>query len=185
MAELFSWLKKWRDEELDGILTDIFVAQQAGSPMRPVASIEAIVGSGLAGDRYATGRGHWKRVDGCQVTLVTEEDLLKAQKRSGISWSDGQHRRNLVVRGIPLDAFRQRRVRIGQVLFEFHRLRPPCGYLDRLLRADVGKSLGKGAGIALKVVRGGVLQVGDRVTVLKRPSERDSTDMDENDPSIR
>ena len=125
MTAVFSWLKKWRSEELNGTLTDIFVAKEAGAPMQRVTSIEAIVGVGLAGDRYASGRGHWKLVDGCQVTLITEEDLIKAQQRSGISLADGQHRRNLVVRGIPLDVFRQRRVRIGEVLFEFHRLRPP------------------------------------------------------------
>ena len=179
MAAVFSWLKKWRKEELSGTLTDIFVAREAGAPMQRVSCVEAVVGSGLAGDRYATGRGHWKLVDGCQVTLLTEEDLYKAQQRSGISLGDGQHRRNLVVRGIPLDAFRQHRVCIGQVLFEFHRLRPPCGYLDRLLGADVGKSLGKGAGIALKIVRGGVLQVGDVVSILKRPAVIASGDADE------
>jgi MOSC domain-containing protein YiiM len=171
MAAVFSWLKKWRNDELDGTLTDIFIAEQAGAPMQRVAEIEAVPGLGLAGDRYGAGRGHWKLTDGCQVTLVTEEDLHKVQRRSGISMADGRHRRNLVVRGIPLDAFRQRRVRIGEVLFEFHRLRPPCGYLDRLSGAGVGKALGKGAGIALKVLRGGVLRLGDRVTVLRRSSE--------------
>jgi MOSC domain-containing protein YiiM len=174
MTVVFSWLQKWRSEELNGTLSDIFVAPDAGAEMQRVARIEAAVGMGLVGDRYATGRGHWKLVDGCQVTLVTEEDLLKAQQRSGISLGDGRHRRNLVVRGIPLDAFRQRRVSIGEVLFEFHRLRPPCGYLDRLSGAGVAKALGSRAGIALKVVRGGVIQVGDAVTVLKRPSETES-----------
>jgi MOSC domain-containing protein YiiM len=172
MAAVFSWLKNWRSEQLNGTLTDIFVAQEAGAPMQRVTRIEALAGSGLAGDRYASGRGHWKLTDGCQVTLVTEADLSKAQRRSGISLIDGRHRRNLVVRGIPLDAFRHHRVRIGEVLFEFHRLRPPCGYLDRVSGPGVAKALGKGAGIALKVVQGGLLQVGDAVTVLKRPTQK-------------
>jgi MOSC domain-containing protein YiiM len=127
------------------------------------------------GDRYATGSGHWKLTDGCQVTLITEEDLYRAQRISGISFAAGQHRRNLVVRGIPLDAFRRRQVRIGEVLFDFHRLRPPCGYLDRLVSAGAGKALGKGAGIGLKVMRGGILHVGDSVTVMQKPMGSDTT----------
>ncbi len=154
---------------MHGTLVDIFIANHAGEEMQQVDRIEAISGLGLAGDRYATGRGHWKLTDGCQVTLLTEEDLHKAEAHSDISFAAGQHRRNLVVRGIPLDAFRRRQIRIGEALFDFHRLRPPCGYLDRLVSAGAGKALGKGAGIGLKVIQGGILQVGDSVTVLLHP----------------
>jgi len=131
--------------------------------MRRADEIEAIPGQGLSGDRYATGRGHWRSVDGCQITLITVEDLLLAEKRSGLDFSAGQHRRNLVVRGIPLDAFRRCRVHVGEVEFGFHRLRPPCGYLDRIYTRGAGKALGRGAGVGLKVTVGGVLRQGDTV----------------------
>ena len=85
----------------------------------------------------------------------------------GLDFSQGQHRRNLVVRGIPLDAFRRRRVRIGQALFAFHRLRPPCGYLERLVGSGASKALGKGAGIGLSVIEGGAVRVGDQVVVME------------------
>lgn len=173
MTILFSWLKTWRSDQLHGTLVDIFVADKAGAPMCRLDHVEALAGLGLAGDRYASGSGHWKRSDGCQVTLITEKDLLRAQRQSGLSFTDGQHRRNLVVHGIPLDAFRRRRIRIGQVLFEFHRLRPPCGYLDRLVGSGYGKALGKGAGIGLKVIEGGILRVGDEVTILIEGSQND------------
>ncbi len=167
MATVFSWLKEWRPEQLRGTLVAIFVADAAGGRMRRVEQAEAIAGAGLAGDRYAAGLGHWKLTDACQVTLIAEEDLQVAQRRSGLSFSDGRHRRNLVVRGIPLDAFRRRRVRIGQALFAFHRLRPPCGYLERLAGPGTVKGLGKGAGIGLTVVEGGILRVDDEVAVFK------------------
>jgi MOSC domain-containing protein YiiM len=73
----------------------------------------------------------------------------------------------MVARGIPLAAFRGRPVQIGEALLSFHRLRPPCGYLDRLLQPGAGKALGQGAGVGLRVVRGGVLRVGDEVRVLE------------------
>ena len=169
-VKLFSWLRDWRREELQGVLVDIFVCDAAGAPMRRVDEITAIVGEGLAGDRYAKGTGHWRKTDACQVTLVTEADLRQAEKRGGMAFGNGQHRRNLVVRGIPLLAFRRRRVRIGEVLLVFHRLRPPCGYLDRLLKSGAGKALGKGAGIGLSVIEGGTLRVGDPVSVIAEPA---------------
>jgi len=106
VAPLFSWLRKRRPEDLRGTLVGIFVADDAGEPMHRLQRCEALAGMGLAGDRYASTRGHWKRTDACQVTLVAEEDLLRAEPRSELPFADGQHRRNLVVRGIPLAAFR-------------------------------------------------------------------------------
>ena len=77
-----------------------------------------------------------------------------------------------MVRGIPLAAFRDRQVRIGTALLAFHRLRPPCGYLERLLGRGTVKALAGGAGIGLTVVEGGVLRVDDAVVLLPRPMGR-------------
>ena len=68
--------------------------------------------------------------------------------------------------GIALAAYHRRRVRVGEALLEFHRLRPPCVYLDRLLQPGAARALGKAGGIGLRVVEGGVIRVGDPVTVL-------------------
>jgi MOSC domain-containing protein YiiM len=163
---LFSWLKAWRADELEGRLEAIYIAESAAAPMRALQRVEALPGRGLAGDRYATGLGHWKTIDAVEVTLVRAEDITGAQRRSRIALSAGEHRRNLVVSGIPIDAFRKRRFRIGEVLFEFHRLRPPCGYLDRVSGRGTAKSLVKAAGLGARVIEGGVLNVGDRVRVL-------------------
>jgi MOSC domain-containing protein YiiM len=170
MPTLFSWLNTRRSGPFRGTLVDIFVAEAAGETMRRLEQVEATVGSGLAGDRYATGRGHWKRTDACQVTLIAEEDLQRAERRSELSFSAGEHRRNLVVRGIPLDAFRRRQIRIGEARFDFHRLRPPCGYLERLVGAGAMKALGKGAGICLTVSESGTIKVGDEVVILTEPN---------------
>jgi len=170
MAPVFSWLREWRADQLHGTLVAVFVTGDAGRAMRRVTEVEAVAGLGLAGDRYAAGRGHWKRTDGCQVTLIAEEDVRRAEGRSGLSFAAGEHRRNLVVRGIPLAAFRRRQVRIGEVLLAFDRLRPPCGYLDRLVAPGAGRALGKGAGIGFRVVESGILRVGDPVSVIAEPA---------------
>jgi MOSC domain-containing protein YiiM len=100
------------------------------------------------------------------VTLIAEADLRRAERRSALSFGAGEHRRNLVVRDLPLGTFTRRRVRIGEALFAFERPRPPCGYLERLVGRGAAKGLGKGAGICLKVVEGGTVRVGDAVVVI-------------------
>jgi MOSC domain-containing protein YiiM len=166
LSKLFPWLNEWNEDELQGRLVDIFVAEAAGSPMQRCTAVECVVGKGLRGDRYASGTGHWIKTDGCEVTLVTVDDLQRANRRGTQSFDQGEHRRNLVIEGIPLDAIRNRQLAIGDVTLAFHRLRPPCGYLDRLLQAGAGKALGRGAGIGLKVLTGGEIRVGDDVRVL-------------------
>lgn len=175
-SALFSWLNVWRPEELEGVLEQIYIASEAGQTMRAIGEVACIAGGGLDGDRYAAGRGHWIRTDGCQVTLIAAEDIVRAQRRGGMPFDNGEHRRNLVVSGIPLAAYRNHRLTIGDVPFAFHRLRPPCGYLDRLLRPGAGKALGKGAGIGLKVLENGVIRVGDPVRVLADPPDTKKLD---------
>ncbi|MCP5141080.1 MAG: MOSC domain-containing protein [Gammaproteobacteria bacterium] len=166
---LFSWLRDWRADELHGRLLAIFVAGDSGAPMRSVESVEAIVGQGLAGDRYALGKGHWRLTDGCEVTLVSAEEIARGEKRSGIALGNGEHRRNLVVSGITLDALRRNELRIGEVRFAFHKLRPPCMYLDRLVGSGHTKALKGAGGVGLRVVEGGVIRVGDAVEVITGP----------------
>lgn len=126
---------------------------------------------GLDGDRYALGTGFWQSVDGCAVTLCSEEALAGSVHRAQGRFVHGEHRRNLVVSGIPIAAYRGRCVRIGEAVLAFQRLRPPCGYLERLLWRGASKALGKGAGICLCVVTPGRIRRGDAVVLLDSAQE--------------
>jgi MOSC domain-containing protein YiiM len=170
---LFGVLNTWRDDELRGRLQAIFIAPDAGAPMQSIQSSYCEPGKGLCRDRYAQGRGHWIKTDGCEVTLVRAEDIERASRRGPVPFMQGQHRRNLVVAGIPIEAYRRARVRIGSALLRFDRLRPPCGYLDRLLQPGAAKALGRSAGIGLRVLEAGEIRVGDPVLIL--PPETDRT----------
>jgi len=165
---LFSWLREWSDADLHGTLRAIYLAPAAGAPMEAVDTVQALAGEGLAGDRYARGTGHWRATDGCQVTLITLDDMQAAQQAAGLSFAHGEHRRNLVVEGIPVAAYRDRHVRIGEARLRFHRLRPPCGYLERMVGGGAMKALAHRGGIGLTVVDGGAIKVGDPVIVEPR-----------------
>jgi MOSC domain-containing protein YiiM len=134
--------------------------------MQPLNQVRAIVDAGLEQDRYAGGRGFWRLTDGCQVTLIREEDLQRAERRHGLELGAGQHRRNLVVAGIASGELRGGALRIGEALLVWHRVRPPCGYLDRVSGPGTAKALGRHAGHCFRVRKPGLIKLGDRVVLL-------------------
>src|SRR5215210_6830734 len=60
----------------------------------------AMAGAGLSGDRYAQHTGYWSGVDECQVTLIEAEALDGITSSTEVRVTEGQHRRNVVVRGV-------------------------------------------------------------------------------------
>ncbi|ESQ15596.1 MAG: hypothetical protein N838_28920 [Thiohalocapsa sp. PB-PSB1] len=151
-----------------GRLMAIFIAERAGAPMRSCDTARAVVDAGLAEDRYAEGQGFWRLTDGCQLTLIHAEDLVRAERRHAVQLGAGQHRRNLVVQGLARADLRGRDVRIGEALLVWHRLRPPCGYLDRVSGKGMAKALGRHAGHCYRVREGGLIRVGDKVILVAR-----------------
>ncbi|MDH3514531.1 MAG: sulfurase, partial [Gammaproteobacteria bacterium] len=108
-------------------LKAIFIAPTAGEPMNSVNAIEAMANRGLQGDRYSEDRGHWKSIDGCQVTLITEHDLEQA-KKAGVEFPEGldhgSHRRNLVIAGLKTKQLEGKDFRIGTAVFRYAKPRP-------------------------------------------------------------
>jgi MOSC domain-containing protein YiiM len=149
-----------------GVVTAIFVADGAGAAMQARDQVQALVDAGLEADRYASGRGFWRLTDGCQVTLIRDEDLRRAERRHGLALDAGQHRRNLVVAGLARGELRGCRLRVGAALLEWQRVRPPCGYLDRISGRGTAKALGRNAGHCFRVLEAGLIRVGDPVVRL-------------------
>ena len=168
---LLNWLSLKRRQRETPTLKAIFVATTAGEPMRSVDAVEAISGRGLRGDRYSEDRGHWKSIDGCQVTLITEHDLEQAKKtevelREGLD--NGSHRRNLVIKGLKTKNLEGKEFRIGTAVFRYDKPRPPCAYLDQIAGKGICRALSHHSGVCLRVVSGGRLTVGDAVEIIDR-----------------
>ncbi len=145
-----------------GVVQAIAVAPAATAPMRALDSALAIAGRGLEGDRYAAGTGTFSpgRGDGRELTLVAAEALEEA----GVAPLEA--RRNVVVRGVDVDALRGRRFRLGEVECIGRRRCEPCAHLQRLTRPGVLRALVHRGGLRADIVRGGELRVGDEVTAL-------------------
>ena len=152
---------------MPGFVEGIYVARGAGEPVERVGEVTAIEGCGLAGDRYCVGTGHWSRFGRvCQVTLIAAEDLDFIEKATGIRVRDGEHRRNVVLRGLNLGALRWRRFQIGGATLEYVGPRSVCRYIERLTEPGMTQALKGRGGICVRVVESGPVRVHDKVDVL-------------------
>ena len=152
----------------DSFIEKIFISSVAGSGMCPVQQVKALEGEGLQGDRYANGTGYWVLVDNCQVTLIESEDLEKIQLTTGVQIANGEHRRNLVTRGIQLDILLGRRFRIGEAVFEYDRPRPPCSYLASITESGMTNALANRAGVCARVLQSGMIRCGDPIVIVEK-----------------
>ena len=80
---------------------------------------------------------------------------------------NGEHRRNIVTRGLALRELEGKRLRIGDVLLDYDRPRPPCGYVERLTEKGMTRALGDGAGICVRVLSSGILRERAEIEVLQ------------------
>jgi MOSC domain len=141
-----------------GSVAAILTAPDAESPLAPVATVEAVAGRGLVGDRYHAGRGTFSgRGRGYELTLVESEQL----DAMDLPWEAA--RRNIVTRGISLNALVGRRFRVGPVECIGRRLAEPCAHLERLSRPGILRPLVHRAGLRADILAGGTVAVGDTI----------------------
>jgi MOSC domain-containing protein YiiM len=145
-----------------GRVEGIFIASAAEAPIVTLSEASAVAGRGLEGDRYYDGAGTFSPGGGSgrHLTLVDAAALEEA----GVEPSES--RRNVVVRGIDLDALMGRAFRIGEVECVGRRRCEPCAHLQRLTRPGVLRALVHRGGLRADIVTGGTLRVGDEVVAL-------------------
>lgn len=122
-----------------GTVEAIVVAEEAEADMVRVERATVQAGRGLRGDRYFVGRGTFSNTHarGHDLTLV-EAEVLEALALPAGRLAPEEARRNVVTRGVDLNALVGRRFRIGDVECFGQRLCEPCAHLERLT-AQVGK----------------------------------------------
>ena len=146
---------------------DIYITAIGGEPMRAVTRAEAIAGAGLQGDRYMMRKGYWTGVDECQVTLIEGEALDYITEKTEVRVCNGEHRRNIVTRGITLRDLAGKRFSVGDAILEYDRPRPPCRYIQT--RSERGMTMALGGargGICARVVQSGLIEVGDAIEIV-------------------
>jgi hypothetical protein len=144
-----------------GTVAAILLAPDAEEPLAHVDEAEALPGRGLAGDRYAAGRGTFSAPGrGYELTLVEAEVLDQIE----LPWE--QARRNIVTRGISLNGLVRQRFRIGAVECIGRRLAEPCAHLERLARPGLLRPLVHRGGLRADITKRGVIRLGDEVEAI-------------------
>ncbi|HET9740277.1 MAG TPA: MOSC domain-containing protein [Solirubrobacteraceae bacterium] len=151
-----------------GTVEAIVVAPEAEASTVQVDRAMARAGRGLEGDRYFDQRGTFSNAygRGHDLTLIEAEVLDSVELPAG-RLAPEDARRNLVTRGIDLNALVGKPFRVGDVECFGQRLCEPCAHLERLTAA-AGKSgtlpalIHKG-GLRADVLSDGAIRVGDEI----------------------
>ena len=131
------------------------------APVESREWVEAVAEKGLVGDRYAGGCG--KR----GVTLLQAEHLQAIAALAGLSAVEPEWlRRNVVVSGVPVIAFKARRFRIGEVLLEGTGPCDPCSKMEAALGPGGYNAMRGHGGLCARIVEGGRMRLGDAVVAV-------------------
>lgn len=155
-----------KGDAMQGIVERIYIVPQGGEDMQRVSQVEALANCGLQGDRYCKRTGYWTDVDECQVTLIALENLEEIEKTAGVRVGNGEHRRNLITRGIQLENLSGKRFQVGQAVLEYDRPRPPCSYIQSITEPGMTRALVGRSGICARVVQSGLIRDEDTIIVL-------------------
>ena len=160
--------------ERHGVVVGLFTAPVQEAPCDEHRRRAVHAGRGLEGDRYADGQGTFSHPErrGQDLTLIEAEAFDELTAR-GISLSMADARRNVVTRGIDLNALVGHHFTIGGVPCYGARLAEPCAHLERLTTRGVLRGLVHRGGIRVDVLADGELSVGDEIRpALEDRSER-------------
>lgn len=150
-----------------GVVVGIYISEVKTGPMQPTQIATALQGRGLAGDRYAAKAGTFTprsdRLKGYDLTLIEGEVLDRVTLADGSHLAPEESRRNLVTRGIDLNALVGHEFQIGSVRVFGQRLCEPCVHLQRLTRLGVVSGLVHAGGLRADVLTDGEIRVGDQV----------------------
>jgi MOSC domain-containing protein YiiM len=151
---------------MKGVVEGIFVTDEGSAAMERVEEVRTVEGCGIEGDRYCEGTGFWTRYgDVCQVTLIEGEDLDYIEEELGIRVKAGEHRRNIITRGIRLADLRRKRFRVGEAVLEYDRPRPPCRHVQDLSEPGMTRALRGRGGICARVITAGLIRTRDAIEV--------------------
>ena len=133
--------------------------------MRSVANAQVVVGKGLEGDRYYSKLGTYSNQAGSgrDVTLIEIEAIEGLKRDYEVQLDAGQSRRNIVTRGIALNHLVEQEFRIGDVVLRGTRLCEPCAHMEKLTVKGAMRGLIHRGGLRAEIVKGGTIQVGDRI----------------------
>lgn len=119
--------------------------------------MRAVEGQGLEGDRYLGATRN--------VTVVAQGELAAAAAQLGYPIAAGSTRRNITVDAQRLPRTTGTLIQVGEATLSVWRDCPPCERMYQTVGPQAREALAGRAGIAARVVKGGLIRVGDPVHI--------------------
>jgi len=152
---------------LTGVVELLAVAPLAEAPMQLVQHARALAGRGLEGDRYANGSGTFSprgaHRPGYELTLIAAEVVEDLTTRDA-ALDFASTRRNVLTRGIDVNALVGRDFTIGDVRCRGLRLAEPCAHLERLHGPGLLRPLIHRGGLRADIVSDGDIRQGSTIS---------------------
>jgi MOSC domain-containing protein YiiM len=145
----------------EGRVVGIFLTSEHGELPESVDRARALAGKGLEGNRYFYANGG--APDGRALTLIAAEALEALEQETNIVLSAAETRRNVLTRGIDVNALVGKRFRVGDVECLGVELCEPCTHLQSMTQPGVIKGLVHRAGLNADILNDGEIAVGDAV----------------------
>jgi MOSC domain-containing protein YiiM len=144
---------------VSGVVEQIAISSDRAALPAPVPRVCAVPGRGLEGEY------HWSESPepGESLTLIAAEALERLRADTGIELSHEASRRNLLTRGVDLNALVGRRFTVGAVECEGVELCQPCNHLAKLTERGVLRGLVHRGGLRADILSGGEIAAGDAV----------------------
>ena len=138
---------------MSGEVLAITLAQGGEVERTLVEQAHAVPGQGFDDDR-----------GGNDITLIAQEDLDGLRQDTGIEFSHEESGRNVLTRGVDLNALVGKRFKVGEVECVGTELCEPCNHLEKSRgKPGILKGLVHRAGLNADVITEGTIRVGDRV----------------------
>ena len=144
---------------MSGVVEQIAISSGREVLPVPVPTVRAEAGRGLEGEY------HWSETPepGQSLTLIAAESLEGLREDTGIELSHEASRRNVLTRGIDLNALVGRRFTVGPIECVGAELCEPCNTLAKLTERGVLRGLVHRGGLRADILSGGEIAVGDAV----------------------
>ena len=148
-------------------ILEILVSESPTTSMTALATVRALPGRGLEGDRYLHGTGtfakHPQQPD-YEVTLIENEAIESFAQTSGLPFTANLARRNLVTRGVALNDLVGVEFQVGAVRMRGIRLCEPCNHLAKTTWPQVLRGLVHRGGLRAQILSEGFIHIGDTLT---------------------
>lgn len=149
-----------------GTVAAVYVAPSAAAEPAAVTEAQLVAGRGIEGDRYFSGDGTFspETMDADhQLTLIEAERIDAFNAAQGTALAHGAFRRNVVTRGIDLNALVGVEFRIGTARVRGVRLCEPCDHLAGRIGRGILPAMVHRAGLRAAILEGGLVRPGDPI----------------------